>query len=524
MIEKTKEQHSSNHNLTKEQRVFSTLSLGSILFLAYVLRIYDLGKESYWVDEVYTLFEAKQPLIQILNSGRLDQPPSYYIPFHLWIRIFGDTEISTRFFSVVASLISILIIYLIGRELFSRGVGLTSAFLMAISAFQITYSQEARFYTFFELSTLLSFYFFILALSRSRKSDFALYCVTSIVMFFSHTYGIFVLVAQGVFFLLQSKKYRNLLFAWLATQAMILIVVLPYLYLTLISGGGMTETVSSNVTGISPPSLLDPLKTIYRFMWSSRRDLSWGTIISYYAAAALVFVFGTFLFVRRSPVTFSILGKDAINTIKSSPNFKSNILLLSCWLLIPIALPFILSFIVAPIFRDRYAICATPALYLLLAVGIFNGRKITPIFISLSALAIMIFPGLQHYYETDLHQQWREAANYVNTNANQDEIIIFAGGMGTGIEKKAFEWYFETPLLSCSIDNELVEGNTKSQALNACISGHDRFWVIIRESTEPSDINTSYRSFFLNEDPGSFHLITEQHFIDIFVYLFERPN
>jgi uncharacterized membrane protein len=70
---------------------------------------------------------------------------------------------------------AIVLIFLIGRELFGRAVGLLSAFLMAISGFQIYYSQIARFYSYFELMTLISFLFFILALGRKRKSSFSEY-------------------------------------------------------------------------------------------------------------------------------------------------------------------------------------------------------------------------------------------------------------------------------------------------------------------------------------------------------------
>src|SRR5574337_1788878 len=75
-----------------------------ILILGTGLRVYNLGKEGYWGDEIYTILEGKQSIPQLLSSGRLDQPPAFYIPFHFWIQAFGTAEASTRSFSVLTGI------------------------------------------------------------------------------------------------------------------------------------------------------------------------------------------------------------------------------------------------------------------------------------------------------------------------------------------------------------------------------------------------------------------------------------
>ncbi|RPJ73982.1 MAG: phospholipid carrier-dependent glycosyltransferase [Alphaproteobacteria bacterium] len=123
--------------------------LGLILILGTILRFYGLGVESYWLDEVATTIEARQSIGQLLTVGRLDQPPAYYLPMHFWLRTFGDSEASLRSFSAIAGIGSIILIYLIGRRLFGKEVGLLSAFFMALSDFQISISQEAINYSLF---------------------------------------------------------------------------------------------------------------------------------------------------------------------------------------------------------------------------------------------------------------------------------------------------------------------------------------------------------------------------------------
>ena len=93
----------------------TTVLFGLILLLGITLRFYDLGAESYWIDEMFTVIEGHQSIFQLLASGRLDQPPAFYLPFHLWVQLFGYTEIGTRSFSALAGIGSIVLIYMVGR-------------------------------------------------------------------------------------------------------------------------------------------------------------------------------------------------------------------------------------------------------------------------------------------------------------------------------------------------------------------------------------------------------------------------
>ena len=121
----------------------------------------------------------------------------------------------------------------------------------------------------------------------------------------------------------------------------------------------------------------------------------------------------------------------------------------------------------------------------------------------------------------DIHQQWKETALYVEKNSGRDDLIIFAGGMGTGIEQKSFDWYYQGTFQKCNLSNKLVGSVAKSKALMQCASEYDRFWAIIRNSTEPSNPVESYRSFFLNLDQSAMQLLDEQQFVDISVFLVE---
>jgi len=504
-----------------KKNLSSHIILGLILFLGIALRFYDLGAESYWIDEMSTVVEGQQSIQQLLSSGRLDQPPAYYIPFHFWVQFFGTSEVGTRTFSVLIGVSSIIVIYILGRELFGDAIGLLSAFFMAISEYQINYSQVARFYGFFELAALFSFLFFVLALRNKKYVYFVLYGVTSLIMVYSHTHGLFILAAQNLYIFMQIKKFRNLITTWLICQVLIVLAFIPYFYPLLFSEGSLEKTVQSNV-GSSLPSIVEPFRSVYHFILPARRERSSGIILANYALAGALFIVGIWIHaIKLGKNEIIAAGKKAVFSLWGGQEVKSKILLLSCWLICPILLPFILSFIVMPLYKHYYTISAAPALYLLLALGIFNIRKVVPLIISLSVLLVMIVPSLSYYYDTSIHEQWREAATYVSDNSGPDEVIVFAPDMGIGIQQKSFNWYYKGNSQSCGLGVELVENPVSiSDGLMQCTAGYERFWVVIPEYSNVTS-DDRFRNFFLNPDQTIMSMLDEQHFVRISVYLFE---
>jgi len=493
---------------------------GAIVFLGFVLRIYDLGSESYWIDEMSTVIEGQQSIHQLLTSGRLDQPPAYYFPFHWWLQTFGTSEISTRSFSVLAGVGSIILLYWIGKELFGKEVGLLSALLMAVSDFQIFFSQEARFYSFFEFAALFSFVFFVLLLKEKKITYFVLYIFASVVMIYSHSYGIFIIAAQNLVIVLQGKKYKDVLIAWFAWQLVIFLMLVPYFFPLLFGNRGIEGAVSLNIGGNPTPSLLDPLRAIYRFFLPARRERSWTTIAINYGIAGAFLLIATWFYAMKRGKDFMVIAVRNVGlAIREIPYMQSKFFLLSCWLLCPIVLPFILSFQFSSAYAERYTISAAPALYLMLALGIFSVRKVVPIIIVLGMLAIIMIPGLYYYYATPVNEQWRDAAIYLDNNARRGDVVVFAPNMGIGIQQKTFAWYDQNSLQSCGLGTEIVGRDAISNALQQCVSTYDRFWLVI--PNYQSESVDRYRSFFFDQELTRMDVIEKRQFFGISIYLFQ---
>ncbi len=132
-----------------------------ILFFAFLIRLIALN-QSLWLDEAVTASVVKNfKFLQIIPGFSLNDfhPPLYYLLMKLWTNFFGYSEIALRMPSILFSLATGYVVYLIG--------GVWSAVFFLFNPLVVYYSQEARMYmmaTFFLTSGL--FYFF-----RSQKSE-----------------------------------------------------------------------------------------------------------------------------------------------------------------------------------------------------------------------------------------------------------------------------------------------------------------------------------------------------------------
>ncbi len=524
MVNRTSQQESNSEKIFFK-RIFQnpTFLLGIILVIGAALRIYELGTESYWIDEMFTISEAQQSIPKIIMSGRLDQPPAYYLPFHFWMKAFGTSEISTRSFSVIFGIGAIVAIYLIGRELFNNKIGLISAFFMAVSWFQIYYSQTTRYYIFVEFFALLSILFLILALRREKILLLIPYVLASILMLYSHIFSVFILAAQNLYFFIYWRQYKKFIFSWIISQMLVVGAFIPSLYI-LVSRGGIGGAAASNIGDwIVKPSIKEFIRTIYNYLFPQNYHHSWVFIIISFALGFAVFAIGTFL-INRSKLKNkknSFLSKWFQRTRKNI-HISNEFVLVILWFVCPILIPFIYSRIFSPIFVDRYTIFAAPAFYLLIAMAISSIRRIVPIALSLASMMIVILPGLCDFYATDVNDQWREVAAYIQKNALANDVVVIAPNQ-KNIEYINFDWYYSGDLPTCGISGLIDEYNPFVMALSNCTSGHDRFWVVMY-STPNDQIYNRYTSFFSKLIPNEIEPINQWEFVGINVFLFELEN
>jgi mannosyltransferase len=190
----------------------------AIVFLAFGLRVFRLGTQSFWGDEGATIWRSTLPLPQLLAEPGT-HPPLYYVVMHYWLRL-GTDEFASRFLSALAGTITVAAIWWIGTKSAGRSVGNVAALLLALSPVHVWYSQEVTMYALtVALATLAVAFFVAYAYHASLLSLGLSLVLTALSVLIDHTaiavWVVEVIIAVG---LLATEKRRQAWTVWVAAQ------------------------------------------------------------------------------------------------------------------------------------------------------------------------------------------------------------------------------------------------------------------------------------------------------------------
>lgn len=174
-----------------------------LLFLiAFFIRLIALN-QSLWLDEGTTAKVVKEySYINILTKfSPFDfHPPLYYWTIKAWTTVFGYSEVSLRFPSVVFSLLTGWFIYKICRLRKSLGEPVWAAAFFLLNPLIVYYSQEARMYMMATFLLTVAIYFLL----RKKIILFNLFNSLAFLTFYG---SVFLTVPLFLVFIYK-KKYQ----------------------------------------------------------------------------------------------------------------------------------------------------------------------------------------------------------------------------------------------------------------------------------------------------------------------------
>lgn len=406
-------QNQNSHNFVQENYL-----LILIILLGAALRFFDLSGESLWHDEAVTYNVAGQSFYELISwiiHTNDNNPPLYYLLMHFWVSIFGHSEFSLRFPSVIFGTGSIFMIYMVGGLILRRPAPLIAALILSVSVFNIEYSQEARAYSLLAFLTLCSFYFYLKILGGSNSYSKVAYIIISLLLMYSHFYGIFILVAQNVFsftrYFIRRDVFNLNISTWIIIQIIIGVLFIPGLFIWFQDTAAIQKGF-----WLSPPMLYD--LGVYAYHFAGRNYILCVFLIILAALSLLSLRNNSY--VKDRPHIKNVSSK---NHLLNNP---SAIYMLLLWLLLPVLIPLVISHISTPILHSRYLIGSSLAFFLLVACGItgLNNNKLN-IIIPILILFLSIWPIRMYYVEAHKYQ-WRETISYLEENAKQnDEVFIY---------------------------------------------------------------------------------------------------
>lgn len=406
--------------------------LAGIIVLAAVLRLFRLGHQSLWIDEIMTLIVATpkpgHPILTLLRYN-------VHGPLHTFVvylmRFAGEGDAWLRLPSALAGIASVPLLYAWARRRMGERVGLWSALLLAINPLHIRYSQELRNYAFVVFFVLAG----CVAVDRAcerwsmKRAAAAGACVAGALL--SNFSAAFVFVAQSLTFFRHLGYTKRSLTRWLAVTAVALVLAWPWIYrlttyvnferlATPVLPGELTDTERLRGATTFSPEAVPYAAFAYSVGFSlgpSLRELHENSTM----AGVMSKHGGIIAWVA---VLFGGLALAAIVDLLRSRRGGRLWELLS-YILIPLAATLLLNWQNAKAFNVRYVIVGLPMYMALLAcgavaLGSWRGRIALVLVVATNALSLV------HYYADPAYakEDVRDAVHAVEKRMQPGDCIF----------------------------------------------------------------------------------------------------
>ncbi len=204
----------------------------------FCLRLYQVGKDSFWNDETGQALAATQGNIQGMLAvirGHVMAMPLDYLVSAVFSRV-SHSEFIMRLPSVIWGTCTIGVFYYIVKILWDdERVSLLTLWILALTPILVQFSQEMRFYAslffFHAASTLL----LLSAFRNPKKSRWLLYIAVTAIGSYFHPYVLLTLVFAGVYWAciyIPATRKMDKIFGWVLASSIVLsLIFLPgYLY------------------------------------------------------------------------------------------------------------------------------------------------------------------------------------------------------------------------------------------------------------------------------------------------------
>ena len=163
-----------------------------------------------------------------IESGKLqimDQDAVWFFLTDLSMKIFGANMFGIRFLSVLFGSLTIILVYLLGKELFNEKTGLIASFIFMISPFQILHMQ-ALMDVPMSFFALFSMYLLILSLKENKNIFFILSWISLGIAIMIKQIALVFIPAFVLFYLYYNfKHYRKFKFKKIFLAVLIIIFI-----------------------------------------------------------------------------------------------------------------------------------------------------------------------------------------------------------------------------------------------------------------------------------------------------------
>jgi mannosyltransferase len=439
--------------------------------LGAVLRVFEVGAESLWIDEITTLdIVSTVPTHELFTFVPQYQPhfPTYYVLLDLWTEFIGTHPAVVRAPAVIFGILSVPLLVRLGSRLFDRPTGFLAGGLLAISSFQLAHAQEARMYTLVVLLTIVSTEWLVRALNGAGRRTALGYVVAASVLTYTHPMaGLAVLAQAFAVGVLHRDRVVELLggraVGILVAGGVVALPLAAFVFETFLSGIDLTFTDFSGVA-IG--------ETVLAFFGE------WP-----YPAVAVSVACAVVLFA-------AIGGRDLRSNWRTALTVSLAV--------VPLGVLLVASYLVTSFLWPRYAIVAAPAWYVLVGRGLRNvalpaagslrssvvdgttgltvARRAAVVALAVTLVAGTV-GGTVAYHTTPDREQWDEAGDLLDRRASDDAVVL----VSECITRRAVVRYTDrSHRIEGIVSPETATGlpQTDSERISRLVRSADEVWVV----------------------------------------------
>lgn len=473
--------------------------------IAFVLGLVQLGTDSFWVDDGFTLTHTSlgnADFWHVITEHEMNGA-LYSVLMHGWVQ-FGQSETWMRLPSVLFVTAVVPVAYLLGRRLIDQRVGVTAAFLVAVNAFVVEYAHEARTYALTLLLATSSVLLLVRYLQVPSRGRWAAWAGVTALLPLAHFFGLLVVGAEVVALVLRGRlpTPRKALVGGFAVVG---VATLPVVWF-LAAGGDKGQVDGA------------PALTPVRFVGAFARLVgNGGPVLLALAGIAI----GAALWdASRRHRAAGELTERTWGTV-----------LLVCWVAVPVLTMAVIS-VAKPLFGAKYFLLVAPALVLLVASGVWAVPWRRAGMALLGLIAAVSLVATAFFYPRAAHDDFRAATAYVLDHAAAGDAIVFQ----PWFTRVTFAVYADQ---SPTRRDELVPLDPDApwgdwllidqppdltpERAAALIEGHDRVWVLERAGTEDAPQAGDAATMADTLEAAGYAAIDERSFPGLAVTLYQAP-
>lgn len=485
------------------------IPIALILLLAAGLYFYQLGTESLWVDELYSVNDAKG-LPARLNLMR----PLYYILLWIWMQ-FGTSDAWLRGLSVLFGLGSVFLTYQLGHRVAGKVTGLIAALLLALSPLFINFAQMVRMYTLGTCLGLGGTLALVHALENPTTTSMAWWASLRLLVTLTAPLNATLIFADIWLVWFRFRKQRATLLAFGRWLLLVILFCLPSLF-TLVSATlpflsnalNLIAKIDPSATRHSFPSFVDVLRKLKNF-----------TAFPFPSTSKLSSLFYQ---------AYSLLLAALIGIAIIHKNHKPRLCWIAAWAFIPSGMIFLVS---KRLWIDRYILFLSPYILIILAaglMGLWRWKRSLAIAVAI-IYTITVSSGLIRYYTVQDRQDWRNVAQTISINEKPADTIVLSIGSPKMTSALGHYYSGDAPIYSlrklCPSDR--VKKPVVEEALNNLPPIPSRLWLVCGTGFDDKKFRTVFKEHFQLETHQAFtneNFYRQNDLMHLFLVIPTSPN